>query len=120
MNLGWLQRWIVRQLLTAYVDGELPAREADAIERILAQDKHLAQEYRDLRALDSILRESVPEAHPIVRPLQEQQGIRMTTPRSRRWSWLAEWYEDLARDPIVACGTAIIGIIGAGLVLISG
>lgn len=97
-------------VLMAYVDGELDADAAVAVEAALAQDAGLAARVarqRDVRravraAFEPVLAEPMPQ-----RLLATARGSAVAPVRSRRWTWL-EW-------GAIAASLAIGGVLGAVL-----
>lgn len=98
------------EVLMAYVDGELDAGAAAAIEAALAKDAVLAARVarqRDLRravhaAFAPVLEEPMPQ-----RLLATAQGTVRAPARARRWTWF-EW-------GAMAASVAIGGVLGAML-----
>lgn len=119
MNMFSLHQWIVRRLLSAYVDGELSARECRAVERVLARNPRLAAECRELQQLNCLLNELAADALLTAENLKLSKSPAVPQ-RSRVWEWLAEWYDDLARDPLVAAGVLLLALIGGILSLLGG
>lgn len=115
--MKWFNRWVVRQLLTAYVDGQLPPAEARAVERFVAQDPVVNEECRALMELNRSLRELAgrPEITDI--PWLVPVAASVPEPRKRR-NPLWALFDELSRDPMVAVGTVLLGVVAGAVSLL--
>src|SRR5262245_28805226 len=104
-----------RELLTAYVDGELSTRQRKAALRLLRRSPAARQLLRDLQADSAILRRlprpaQVPDFTPSVLQAIAQRGLAPPAPRRRRFA-VPAWIG-------VAAAAALVLLIGGGTYLL--
>lgn len=105
-----------RELLTAYVDGELSARQRKAALRLLRRSEAARQLLRDLQADSAVLRRmprpaQVPDFTPSILQVIAQRGlVPASTPRRPRFA-VPAWVG-------VAAAAALVLLIGGGTYLL--
>jgi hypothetical protein len=106
----------IRQQLSAYLDGELDAADAAAVEQALAGDPELARELERLKATRDLLRrlpvEHAPDdfASRVLAQTERRRLVHLHAPARQGINWLR--YSVIAAVALIAVSVGLVTVVG--------